>query len=68
MPRLAQQAAVRQRVGHLAGDGLQMPGAFLLSDSAVISRQPARTASDLPDLPRLFEGMNPAAGAGKVTV
>ncbi len=55
-------------VGHLAGDGLQMPGAFLLSDSAVISRQPARTASDLPDLPRLFEGMNPAAGAGKVTV
>lgn len=54
-------------VGHLAGDGLQMPGAFLLRDSAVISRQPARTASDLPDLPRLFEGMNPATGAGKAT-
>lgn len=54
-------------VGHLAGDGLQMPGAFLLRDSAVISRQPARTASDLPDLPRLFEGLQPAAGAGKVT-
>lgn len=44
-------------VGHLAGDGLQMPGAFLVRDSAVIARQPARTASDLPDLPRLFEGL-----------
>jgi len=54
-------------VGHLAGDGLQMPGAFLLRDSAVISRQPARTASDLPDLPRLFEGLHPAAGTEKVT-
>jgi hypothetical protein len=54
-------------VGHLAGDGLQMPGAFLLRDSAVISRQPARTASDLPDLPRLFEGLQPASGTEKVT-
>ena len=54
-------------VGHLAGDGLQMPGAFLLRDSAVISRQPARTASDLPDLPRLFEGLQPAVRAEKVT-
>ena len=54
-------------VGHLAGDGLQMPGAFLLRDSAVISRQPAHTASDLPDLPRLFEGLHPAAGTEKVT-
>lgn len=54
-------------VGHLAGDGLQMPGAFLLRDSAVLSRQPARTASDLPDLPRLFEGLQPGSGAEKVT-
>jgi hypothetical protein len=54
-------------VGHLAGDGLQMPGAFLLRDSAVLSRQPARTASDLPDLPRLFEGLQLAARAEKVT-
>ncbi len=53
-------------VGHLAGDGLQMPGAFLLRDSRVISRQPARSASDLPDLPGLFEGLHPAAAAGKV--
>jgi hypothetical protein len=54
-------------VGHLAGDGLQMPGAFLLRDSAVIARQPARSASDLPDLPGLFEGLRPAPLAGKVT-
>jgi hypothetical protein len=54
-------------VGHLAGDGLQMPGAFLLRDSAVISRQPARTASDLPDLPRLFEGMQPVSPADELT-
>ncbi|MCW1886565.1 hypothetical protein OKA04_17640 [Luteolibacter flavescens] len=43
-------------VGHLAGDGLQMPGAFLVRDSQVISSQPARSAADMPDLPRLFEG------------
>ncbi|MFC0018550.1 AhpC/TSA family protein [Roseibacillus persicicus] len=41
-------------VGHLAGDGLQMPGAFLYRDGAIRSAQPARTASDLPDLPKLF--------------
>ncbi len=46
-------------VGHLAGDGLQMPGAFLLRDSSVIAKQPAHSASDLPDLPRLFEGLSP---------
>jgi hypothetical protein len=46
-------------VGHLAGDGLQMPGAFLVKDSRVISRQPAKSAADLPDLPRLFEGFAP---------
>ena len=50
-------------VGHLAGDGLQMPGAFLVRDSAVLSSQPARTASDLPDLPRLFEGMTATAAS-----
>lgn len=44
-------------VGHLAGDGLQMPGAFLISESAVVARQPARSASDLPDLPKLFGGL-----------
>jgi hypothetical protein len=43
-------------VGHLAGDGLQMPGAFLVKDAQVISSQPAKSASDMPDLPRLFDG------------
>lgn len=41
-------------VGHLAGDGLQMPGAFLFKNDRIIASQPAKTASDLPDLPRLF--------------
>ena len=41
-------------VGHLAGDGLQMPGAFLYRDGKIISEQPAKSASDLPDLPVLF--------------
>ena len=53
-------------VGHLAGDGLQMPGAFLLRDSRVISRQPARSASDLPDLPGLFAALRAAAPAEKL--
>jgi hypothetical protein len=54
-------------VGHLAGDGLQMPGAFVIRDSAVIARQPARTAADLPDVPALFEGLRTMPVAGKVT-
>jgi hypothetical protein len=41
-------------VGHLAGDGLQMPGAFVFQDGKVISSQPAHTAADLPDLKSLF--------------
>ena len=53
-------------VGHLAGDGLQMPGAFLVKDSAVIARQPARSASDLPDLPRLFARLREAASSETV--
>ena len=48
-------------VGHLAGDGMQMPGAFLFHKGCVISAQPARSASDLPDLPRLFENL-PGSG------
>ena len=54
-------------VGHLAGDGLQMPGAFLVKDSRVISSQPARSASDLPDLPKLFEGLRAAMPGEKVS-
>jgi hypothetical protein len=44
-------------VGHLAGDGLQMPGAFLFRDGKIISAQRAHDQSELPDLPRLFEGL-----------
>ena len=44
-------------VGHLAGDGLQMPGAFLFRDGEIISAQRAHDQSDLPNLPRLFKGM-----------
>lgn len=47
-------------VGHLAGDGLQMPGAFLYRDGQIVSAQPAQTASDLPDLPKLFSQSSPA--------
>jgi hypothetical protein len=42
-------------VGHLAGDGMQMPGAFIFHEGKIISSQPARTAADLPDLAALFE-------------
>ncbi len=45
-------------VGHLAGDGLQMPGAFVLKNGRVTASQPAQTAADLPNLSSLFE--NPA--------
>ena len=41
-------------VGYLAGDGRQMPGAFLFHHGKVLSAQRARSASDLPDLPGLF--------------
>jgi len=44
-------------VGHLAGDGLQMPGAFLFRNGEVISTQRAHSAADLPDLPQLFQGL-----------
>ncbi len=49
-------------VGHLAGDGLQMPGAFLFRDGQIVASQRARSAADLPDLPGLFRGLpSPAA-------
>jgi len=44
-------------VGKLAGNGLQMPGAFVFHQGEIVTAQRARTAADLPDLPRLFEGM-----------
>ena len=45
-------------VGGLAGDGLQMPGAFLFHRDRIVSSQPARSASDMPDLPALFSGLS----------
>lgn len=41
--------------GHLAGDGMQMPGAFLVRDSRILAAQRARSAADLPDLAALFK-------------
>jgi hypothetical protein len=43
-------------VGHLAGDGLQMPGVFLFRNNRIVAAQPAHSASDLPDLEQLFAG------------
>lgn len=41
-------------VGHVAGDGLQMPGAFVFHQGKIVAAQPARTAADLPDLGSLL--------------
>lgn len=43
-------------VGHLAGDGLQMPGVFVLHQGKIIASQPAHSAADLPNLEALFVG------------
>lgn len=43
-------------MGHLAGDGLQMPGAFVFYKGTVIASQPAQSAADLPNLEALFAG------------
>ena len=45
-------------IGHLAGDGRQMPGAFLFQKGKIIASQRAKSASDLPDLPGLFETLH----------
>ncbi len=54
-------------VGHLAGDGLQMPGAFLFRDGRVLSTQRAHSAAELPNLPGLFDGLRAASGHDKVS-
>lgn len=48
-------------VGHLAGDGMQMPGAFLFRDGRILAAQRAHTAADMPDLPALFANQSEAA-------
>jgi hypothetical protein len=47
-------------VGHLAGDGRQMPGAFLFRNGEIIASQRAHSASDPPDLDALFHALQPA--------
>ncbi|OYV04715.1 MAG: hypothetical protein CFE26_15405 [Verrucomicrobiales bacterium VVV1] len=47
-------------VGHLAGDGLQMPGAFLVRNGRIVAAQPAHSAADLPDIVQLFESTDGA--------
>jgi hypothetical protein len=47
-------------VGHLAGDGLQMPGAFLFRDGEIVAAQRAKSASDMPDIPGLFAALQDA--------
>jgi hypothetical protein len=47
-------------VGHLAGDGRQMPGAFVFHNGEITACQRAKSASDLPDLPSLFDSPPPA--------
>lgn len=48
-------------IGHLAGDGRQMPGAFLFRNGRIVASQRARSASDMPDLDALFRTMLPAS-------
>jgi hypothetical protein len=47
-------------VGHLAGDGWQMPGAFVFHRGRIVSAQRATSASDMPDLRALFQTAAPA--------
>lgn len=42
-------------VGHLAGDGLQMPGAFRLKNGQIIASKKAKNAADLPRIQALYE-------------
>ncbi len=41
-------------VGRFAGNGLQMPGAFIFHHNRIVAAQRARSAADLPDLQALF--------------
>lgn len=49
-------------VGHLAGDGLQMPGTFIVCEGRIIAAQRARSPAELPDLSGLFAGLPFPAG------
>ncbi len=53
-------------VGHVAGDGLQLPGAFLFRDGRILAAQRAHQQSELPDLPALFDRVPEITEAGRV--
>ena len=46
-------------VGYLAGNALQMPGAFLFHHGEIVATQRPRSAAFLPDLPQLFSDYPP---------
>ena len=50
-----------------AGDGLQMPGSFVFHRGEIIAASRARSASDLPDLPGLFQTADRFLAAGDQT-
>lgn len=54
-------------MGHLAGDGLQMPGAFLFRDGRIISTQRPISQAFLPDLVGLFAELNEPVASEKVS-
>jgi hypothetical protein len=54
-------------VGRFAGDGLQMPGVFLLHHGEILAAKPAKSASDLPDLPALFAAVPPSTSSNQST-
>lgn len=54
-------------VGHLAGDGLQMPGAFLFRNGEILNEQRAQSAAELPDLPGLFDDLRATPGGDKLS-
>jgi peroxiredoxin len=52
----------RHGVGRPVGDGLQMPGVFVIESGRVIRSYEHRTAADRPDYPDLAHGIDDAPG------
>ncbi|MGE9269407.1 MAG: AhpC/TSA family protein [Verrucomicrobiales bacterium] len=55
-------------MGHVAGDGLQLPGAFLFHHGKIVRAQRAATQAQLPDLPGLFRGLPAPVETETVTI
>lgn len=51
-------------VGALAGNGLQMPGAFVFHQGRILASQRAKSAADMPDLKSLFAATPPFTNSG----